>query len=79
MAHDLDDGFGEAGFERGLLIRLAVFDRSPEFDQLRRPDQAADMGGEDAIGVVRHGWVPDRRVGRREAPCPRGVRQTSLT
>jgi hypothetical protein len=27
----------------------------PELDQVRRPDQAADMSGEDAIDVVRHG------------------------
>ena len=54
LADDLDDRLGETGFEGGLVIWLAIFDRSPELDQFRRPDQTADMGGENAIGVVRH-------------------------
>ena len=27
----------------------------PEFDELGRPDQAADMGRQNAVGLVRHG------------------------
>ena len=55
LAHNLSDGLGQASFERRLLIGLAVLDQVPELDQFRRPDQAADMSGEDAIDVVRHG------------------------
>ena len=58
LAHDLGDEFGQAGLEGRLVVGLAVFDGAPELDQLGWPDQAADMGGEDAIGVVRHGGLP---------------------
>ncbi len=58
LAHHLGDGFGQAGFEGRLVVGLAVLDGAPELDQFWWPDQAADMGGEDAIGVVRHGGLP---------------------
>ena len=54
LAHDFGDGFGETRLERRLVIGLAVLDGAPELDQFRRPDQAADMGGQDPIGVLRH-------------------------
>src|SRR5262249_12460530 len=52
LAHDLSDTVGEASFERRLVIGLAILDRSPELDQPRRADQAADMSGKNATGVM---------------------------
>src|SRR5262249_20849826 len=79
LAHDLGDRVGEAGFESGLVKRLAVFDQSPKFDQLRRPDQAADMGGEDAFSVVRHVCVSPQMAKRNPPHQPAGYAASRLT
>lgn len=69
LTHNLGDGFGEAGFKGCFIVRLAIFDGAPEFDQLRRPNKAADVGGENAIGAVRHGWSSLALI---DMVCPSG-------
>jgi hypothetical protein len=58
LPHDFGNGFREADFKGGCVVRLAVLDGAPEFDEFRRPDQTADVGGQNAINVVRHGNLP---------------------
>ncbi len=57
-AHDFRNRIRKARFERRFVISLAVLDRPPERDELWRPDQAADVSGENAIAAVRHDAVP---------------------
>jgi len=54
VAHDLVDRLGEAGLVGGRFVGLPVLDLVQELDQLRRPNQAADVGGQDAIGIAGH-------------------------
>ena len=49
LAHDFRDRFRKASLVRGLVVGLAVLDPVQELDQFRRPHQAADVGGHDAI------------------------------
>ncbi len=49
-ADDLLDRFLQAGLIGRLVVGLLAFDLAQELDELRRPHQAADMGGADAIG-----------------------------
>ena len=53
-AHDLGDRTGHAGLIGVLVERLALLLGAQELEQLRRPDQAADMGGENAFGAALH-------------------------
>ncbi len=53
-ANDLGDRIGQAPVVGGLVDRLARLLRAQEILQRLRPDQAADMGGEDAIGAAFH-------------------------
>jgi hypothetical protein len=54
LADDLLDRFLEAGLIGGFVVGLAVLDLAQEFDQFRRPHQAADMGGANAIDGAGH-------------------------
>ena len=49
LAHDLVDRLLEARLVGGLVIGLAGLDELEEIDQPGRPDQAADVGCQDAI------------------------------
>src|SRR5262249_53254907 len=50
----VDDRLGEA-LVIGLLVEaVTLLPGAQELLQLRRPDQAADMGGEDALGTAFH-------------------------
>src|SRR5262249_53597273 len=51
-AHHLADRLGQAVLIGGLVIGLPALPRADEFEQFRRPDQAADMGGENPIGAA---------------------------
>src|SRR4029453_16304601 len=58
--HHVDDRLSEAQVIGLLVEAFALLPRAQELLQLRRPDQAADMGGEDALGAAFHvgaiGW-----------------------
>ena len=56
LADDLVDRLLEAGLVCRLVVGLPIFDLVQELDELRRPHQAADMGGQDAI--ARHFLPP---------------------
>src|SRR2546425_5077300 len=49
--HDLLHRIGEAALIRGFVVGLALLPRADEFEQRRRPDQAADVRGENALGA----------------------------
>src|SRR5262245_27739926 len=49
LANHLVDRLREACLVGGALVGLAILDLVQELDQLRRPHQAADMGGQDAV------------------------------
>jgi hypothetical protein len=66
VAHDVDSSLcllphdrgyrpGEAGRKSRLVHVLPLLPGAEEFDQLRRPDQAADMARQDALGAAFHG------------------------
>ena len=46
---DLLDRLPEAGFVGGLVVGLAILDLAQKLDQFGWPNQAADMGREDAV------------------------------
>ena len=54
LAHDGGDRLGEAAVIGRLVEAVALLPGAQELLQLGRPDQAADMGGEDAIGAALH-------------------------
>jgi hypothetical protein len=49
LANHLIDRLRQARLVGGALVGLAILDLVQELDQLRRPHQAADMGGQDAV------------------------------
>ena len=61
----------QAGLIGGLVVGLAGLDQLEELDELGRPDQAADMGGEDAVGAAGHAKPPTWLVlvGRPAVAC----------
>src|SRR4029079_7582548 len=58
LAHHLLDRALQAGLVGRFFVGLAGLDQLEELDELRRPDQAADMGGEDAVGMASHAKPP---------------------
>ena len=54
LAHDLGDRLLQALVVSRLVVRLAGLLGAQKFLQRRRPDEAADMGGEDAVGTALH-------------------------
>jgi len=54
LAHHLVDGVLQAGLVGGHVIGLAGLDLAQDIDKFRRPDQAADMGDENAAGMRGH-------------------------
>ena len=58
LAHDLLDRGLQAGLVGGLVVGLAGLDQLEELDELGRPDQAADMGGQDAVGAAAMRYPP---------------------
>ena len=73
LAHDVSDRVVQAGVERRLVVRLLVALRLEEFLQLWRPDQAADMRGQDSAGVPSPAF---RRCLAREGGFARGFAST---
>jgi hypothetical protein len=51
LADDLLDRGFQAGLVTRLVIGLAGLDKLEELDQFRRPDQAPDMSGQNAISA----------------------------
>src|SRR5262249_55208466 len=79
LAHDRVDRLLQTSLVGGFVVWLAILDLVQELDELRGPDQAADMGCEDAVG----GHFPPRVLGLR-APlflsperCPGSNDQTT--
>src|SRR5262249_13206960 len=60
-AHDRVDRLLQTSLVGGFIAGLAILDLVQELDELRGPDQAADMGCEDAVG----GHFPPRVLGLR--------------
>src|SRR5262249_27779605 len=54
LPHDLGDGIGQALVIGFLVEPLACLARAQELLQLGRPDQAADVGGENALSAAFH-------------------------
>jgi len=54
-AHHVLHGLREAALVRGAVVGLALLPRADEFQQRRRPDQAADVGCEDALHAEEFG------------------------
>src|SRR5262249_16451113 len=49
-AHDRVDRLLQTSLVGGFIVGLAILDLVQELDEVRGPDQAADMGCEDAVG-----------------------------
>src|SRR6185312_6733969 len=73
-AHDLGDRTLETGLEARFVIGLTALARAQEVLQIRRPYQASDMGGEDAVGRVFHGASIMRGRGERQSVGDGGLR-----
>ena len=54
FAHDLGDGIGQAFLIGLFVVRLAALPGAQELLQRLRADQAADMGGENAVAAAFH-------------------------
>src|SRR5262249_48972556 len=78
LAHDVSDGIRQALVIRLLVEALSFLPRAQKVLQLRRPDQAADVRGEDALVAAFHRGYPARAVRSpqeaREARGPRARR-----
>ena len=54
LAHYRLNRLLQAGLVGRSVVRFAILDLVQERDQLRRPNQASDMRGKDALGGGRH-------------------------
>ena len=73
LLNDLPNGLGETRIESGLVEGLAAFARCEQRQQIGRARQAADMGGQDAIGAQLHRRLPSS-VARLCASAKRAAR-----
>jgi hypothetical protein len=65
LAHDLHDRFLQAGVERSAVHAHATLDGGNVVLKLRRPHEAADMSGANAL-FSRHDWIPGTGAERLE-------------
>src|SRR5262249_20599233 len=63
LAHDRVDRLLQTNLVGGFVVGLAILDLAQELDELRGPDQAADVGCEDAVGGRCH-FAPSRFLAR---------------
>ena len=56
--HDLCHGLAHAGVERGLVELLALLARLHLGEEVRRPGEAPDVGGEHPVGTLLHVQPP---------------------
>src|SRR5207253_3565710 len=68
--HDLGDRFGQAAVMGHLVETGTLLLRAQKFPQLRRPDQAADMRGKNAIGAALHAELSARPAFRQICDQP---------
>src|SRR5262249_14710124 len=71
LAHDVGHGAPNLRGERLAVVRPPAFFRRHRFDQVRRPRQAADEGGEDSIAASLHVFFPFYLLSIREIFCAR--------
>ena len=50
LLHDFRDRFGHTALQQGRVVGPVAVLRDEQVDQVVRPRQAADMGGQDAVG-----------------------------
>jgi hypothetical protein len=74
LAHHVSDRIVQTGVKRCVVVRLQVALRLEELLQLGRPDQAADMRGQDTAGAA---WPPFRRCLACRCAFPRGLHRHS--
>ena len=66
LGHHVRDALADQGFECRLVALLAAGRGQDRLEDLRRPHQAADVGGQDAFAAAFH----TAQAGLSERECP---------